>query len=326
MKITPNLNSLDNGLRFKSNSSEKKHSKNYDDPLARWPIRGLAYTNEIGAAIMEIAPTLGILMWAPAIFYFGADIYDKYKNDKNSFDPSTLRGTSQAVFQLLASVVLPTTAVLIGQKTASLLGLARKNRLTIQTQENISKFSVSYMERHKLTELEDYKKRHYAALSNSINEKYRESAFRHRLTYFIDKLTNGQFSRYRAKKELRIKKYSNASIDRMFDIRNQLMDGKKPKEFTDKLYSKFHKAILRYKKNPEYAENATEFATKEVLKKYEQSRIFNAKLLKTLGGFISLGLAIKPIDAFVEKHIIERYFEPRLISAKDAKVSSKNVK
>ena len=319
MKITPNFYSLDRRLRFQSNNSEWEAGNDYGDPLAKWPIRGLAYTNEIGAAIMEIAPTLGILMWAPAIFYFGADIYDKYKNDKNSFDPNTLRGTSQAVFQLLASVVLPTTAVLIGQKTASLLGLVRKNRLTIQTQENISKFSVSYMQRHKLTELEDYKKRHYAALSNSIHERYRESTFRHRLTYLADKLTNGRFSKYRSKKDLRIKAYSNESIDRMFAIREQLLKGKKPKEFNDRLYSKFHKAILKYKKNPEYADNAVEFAVKEVLKKYEQSRIFNAKLLKTAGGFVSLGLAIKPIDNFVEKYIIQRYFEPRLISDKDVK-------
>ena len=67
--------------KFTSDKNDKNsHKKHYNDPLTKWPVRGLAYTNEIGAAISEVAPTLGLLLWAPAIFYFGADIYDKYKN------------------------------------------------------------------------------------------------------------------------------------------------------------------------------------------------------------------------------------------------------
>jgi hypothetical protein len=85
-----------------------------------------------------------------------------------------------------------------------------------------------------------------------------------------------------------------------------------PKEFSDKLYAKYQKAIIKYKKNPEFADNSVEFAAKEVLKKYEHSQIFKAKLLKTAGGFVALGLAIKPIDNFVETHIIDRYLKPRI--------------
>ena len=36
---------------------------------------------------------------------------------------------------------------------------------------------------------------------------------------------------------------------------------------------------------------------------------------KTLGGFIALGLAIKPIDHFVEKVIIKKVVEPNLSNA-----------
>ena len=103
----------------------------YNDPLNQWPARGLAYTNEIGAAISEIAPKTGLLLWIPALLYFGADIYDKYKNDQNSYDPSAKRGTKQAIFQLLASVILPTAAVKIGQRTASVIGLMGKHKLTL---------------------------------------------------------------------------------------------------------------------------------------------------------------------------------------------------
>lgn len=72
---------------------EKKHPKReYSDPLMQWPIRGLAFTNDIGAAISDIAPKAGMMMWIPALMYFGADIYDKYRNDKESYDPNSKRG------------------------------------------------------------------------------------------------------------------------------------------------------------------------------------------------------------------------------------------
>jgi len=46
----------------------------YVDPLAKWPLRGLGYTNDIGIAINEIAPTAAKLFWVPALLYFGADV------------------------------------------------------------------------------------------------------------------------------------------------------------------------------------------------------------------------------------------------------------
>ena len=36
----------------------------------------------------------------------------------------------------------------------------------------------------------------------------------------------------------------------------------------------------------------------------------NAKILKTIGGFIALGLAIKPIDHFVESVVIKKFVQP----------------
>ena len=60
---------------------ERKKRK-YSDPLMLWPLRGLAFTLDIGAAIMDIAPTAGQALWIPALMYFGADIYDKYRNNK----------------------------------------------------------------------------------------------------------------------------------------------------------------------------------------------------------------------------------------------------
>ena len=43
------------------------------------------YSSEIGATVNEIAPKLTFALWVPSFMYLGADIYDKYKNDKNEF-------------------------------------------------------------------------------------------------------------------------------------------------------------------------------------------------------------------------------------------------
>ena len=47
----------------------------------------------------------------------------------------------------------------------------------------------------------------------------------------------------------------------------------------------------------------------------------NTKVLKTIGGFVALGIAIKPIDKFVENVIIKKVVEPNL----DAVFSPKDV-
>lgn len=59
----------------------------------------MSYSNEVGTAISEIAPKLGTALWAPTFMYLGADIYDKYKNDKDSYNPSGKRAFKRAIFQ-----------------------------------------------------------------------------------------------------------------------------------------------------------------------------------------------------------------------------------
>ena len=54
----------------------------YKDPLMRWPLRGAAFTNEVGEALRPIIGNYATLSWIPALLYIGADIYDKYKNGK----------------------------------------------------------------------------------------------------------------------------------------------------------------------------------------------------------------------------------------------------
>lgn len=51
----------------------------YKDPLMNWPLRGAAFTNEVGEALRPIIGNAANMTWVPALMYIGADVYDKYK-------------------------------------------------------------------------------------------------------------------------------------------------------------------------------------------------------------------------------------------------------
>lgn len=94
-----------------------------NDPLAKYPLRAFGYSNEVGAALSAM-PVWGkfaeVALWVPALLYLGADIYDKYSRGKegNYTKASSRAAVEQAIFQALASVILPTAAVKVGQNIA----------------------------------------------------------------------------------------------------------------------------------------------------------------------------------------------------------------
>lgn len=106
------------------------------DPLLNYPVRALAYTNEVGAALAD--KTLLYLSYIPALLYFGADIYDKYKSGENGTyqKPSLSKGIKQAVFQGLASVALPTGAIMaiemLAEKACKMVKLGKKTSYAIK--------------------------------------------------------------------------------------------------------------------------------------------------------------------------------------------------
>lgn len=299
-------------------SIEGRHpKKDYNDPLTKWPARGLAYSNEIGAAISEVAPKTGLLLWIPALLYFGADIYDKYKNDKNSYDPSTRRGTKQAIFQLFASVILPTAAVKLGQKAASAFALKGKHGLTLQSQEELHRFTIDYIKQNKLRKYANKQNEYYdkfaEKLANHIDETKKESKFEN----IIKRAVNWLFDREQPEAVTRstykkIEKFTKANIEQIFKIREKLMSDTKPEEFSDKLFRKFKQVEQEFKFQKGYTGNAKEDAAKHVIKMFQEKQIFKNKLLKTVGGFIALGLLVKPIDKFVEHFVIDKFVEPGL--------------
>lgn len=317
---TPYLLSVNNieKIRNTSISNEGKKRPPYDDPLTEWPARGLAYTNEIGAAISEVAPKTGLLLWVPALLYFGADIYDKYKNDKDSFDPSAKRGTKQAIFQLLASVILPTAAVKLGQKSASgLAGISGKHGLTLQSQEELHRFTIDYIKQNKLHNYADKQDEYYTKfaekLANHIDETKKENKFKNSAKIIMNWLFNKeQPEAVTHPTSEKIKAFTKANIEQIFKIREELMQDKKPAEFSNKLYQKFRQVEHEFATTAGYVGDAKEDAAKHVIKLFQEKQIFNNKLLKTVGGFVALGLLAKPIDTFVEHFVIDKVVEPGL--------------
>ena len=101
-------------FQSKNNSAEHQNNK-YHDPLNKGIFVVLSNSNEIGTAISDIAPRLGAALWAPTFMYLGADIYDKYKNDKDNYDPSAKRAFKRAIYQALTSVVAMPAAIILGK-------------------------------------------------------------------------------------------------------------------------------------------------------------------------------------------------------------------
>lgn len=116
VKLTP--------IKQKTKKEEiKELIQNPDDPLAKYPLRAFGYSNEVGAAVSAM-PVWGkaaeAALWVPALMYLGADIYDKYRRGKEGdyTKASSTAAVQQATFQALASVILPTAAVKMGQNIA----------------------------------------------------------------------------------------------------------------------------------------------------------------------------------------------------------------
>lgn len=92
----------------------KSSSNNKKDLLLEYPMRALGYTNEIGEALRPaVGHFAANLFWVPALMYFGADIWDKYKRgEDDSYQNNDKRAAfRQAVFHSIASLAGPTIAI-----------------------------------------------------------------------------------------------------------------------------------------------------------------------------------------------------------------------
>lgn len=288
----------------------KDRQSNYNDPLNNWWVKSASYTNEIGASIHEIAPRLGQLLWVPTIMYMGADIYDKYKNDKNKFNPSGKRGLEQAIYQGISSFVLPAGAILLGQKVTSPVGqLFNKNLLSVNAKEKTllhMKHAINQCVGDMYEDKEQFKNFMINSLENKINaihnEKKTDNLFKK-----ILKFNSGDYA-LANEKRTKILDFAKENIDELFEIQKALKKGVKPKEISAGCYKKYLREVPTLEKM--YGKDHANHSIGFVLKHYENRQLFKNKLVRTLGGLIALAVLLKPIDFFVSKILMPKFVDP----------------
>ncbi|MBO5385050.1 hypothetical protein J6A64_01930 [bacterium] len=277
MKVTSISRTSFYGAQSQNINSEKATKQEYIDPLANWPLRGLGYTNDIGIAISEIAPTASKLFWVPALMYFGADIYDKYKNKGNEYDPSGKRAFSQAVFQAMASIALPTVSGHIGQTAFSYISKVRGEKLSTNAKEQTLRFICSHSVSNDVfapnQNAEDLLKDFETSFDNFYSHKTRHFKRKNIVVKVYDTLlANCKRGAIANSNEDRIKTFAKKEFQKVLDT----------------------------------CKDSVEMKTKL------EKDIFKLKSWKSLGAFTALLLTVGPIDKFVEHVIIKKFIEPSM--------------
>ena len=255
----------------------KKEKKKYVDPLANWPLRGLGYTNDIGIAINEIAPATARLFWVPALMYFGADIYDKYKNKGNEYDPNGKRAFTQAVFQALASIILPTVAGHIGQTAFSYANKIGKQGVSTNAKEQTLRFICNHSASNDI----------FASGSNreDLLKDFQESFD----NFYIHK------KKHFKRKNILIKIYDtlleNCARGAIANSKEDKIKAFAINNFTNILDTCKDSVEMKAKLNKD---------------------IFKLKAWKSLGAFTALILTVGAIDKFVEHVIINKFVAPSI--------------
>lgn len=308
-----------------STADNKQNAKKYNDPLNKNWMVALSFSNELGAAIYEIAPKLSQILWIPPIMYLGADIYDKYKNDKNHYNPSSTRAVEQAIYQGLSSFVFPTFAILAGQQMTSPIAKLLNKGLSVNAKKATLKHLNNAIDQC-VGDIFDDKEKFKHFFSNSLKNKIRACKNEKQSDSFWKKMVkscSGKYALANCKKD-KIMEYANENIEMLVKIKEDLQAKKKPAEISMKNFKKY---MLEYPMLKEtygelYANNALRYS----LKTYIQKLQFDNKLLKTIGGLIALIISIKPIDAFVKKVVMPNYIDPGIDKFNKALLESSSLK
>ena len=284
-------------------NSRNPVSGEYKDPLMRWPLRGAAFTNEVGEALRPLIGKYATLTWAPALLYIGADVYDKYKNNQTEYSPNSKRCLKQACFQGLASILLPIFAVKGGQNLFSLLGMGAKDKVTINAKEQIIELAQQFVANGKL---QAHKKDKDACIEEFLEIVNNNLDYRKQRTT-KNPFKEGFYSAYKVNRKEKVNKFAEKIIKEAIDLRIKLLNPEK--EFIESsIYSSFKNA-LKNGQTKNVAVNST-------LNKELSNKTIRGRSIKTLGGFIALGIAIKPIDHFVENVLIGKVLGPGIDKVK----------
>ena len=294
-----------NNARYRADNKSTNPDGNYKDPLMRWPLRGTAYTSEIGEGLRPLIGDAATLFWAPVFLYIGADVYDKYKNDKTEYSPDSRRFLKQAIFQGVASLILPVVAIKIGQNIVSGLGRLGKDKISINNQEKVSNIALTFIANGKMHAFENKDNECVKEFLNIVHSnldynKHSGNIFKNGFRKIKKSL--------KLHKEDNVEEYAEKTIKDLIQKRKDLINPSENMEST-KLYLQY----LKYIKKGQ----TPNVAVKSALSKFQRGKTLKGKFIKTLGGFIAVGCAIKPIDNFVEHVLIDKYVEPKLYQTKD---------
>ena len=301
-----------NNVNFKSEKTETQQVK-HKDIYATMPIRALGYTNELGEAIRPLSPILANLSWLPAIGYISADIADKYCRDEYSNkQPSKRRASKEFTTQMLASVFLPTCAVKVGQSIVNNAAFLTKTGLDLNQREQISDTILESMKagEHK-NFLDNNGKIDSNAYKESLSVKFDE-ILKHKKTHKnlnkpIETVVEYIKKPFMKKpKPENIKNYASVVVDRLLDAREKLLDMQKPEKMSEKSFDKF----VEITKN--MASSEKQSVAFDTIRTMEKRKMFNNRILKSVGGLLSLAVMAKPIDKFVEKTVVDKYVGPQI--------------
>nr|QGT49721.1 hypothetical protein Melaina855_1080 [uncultured Candidatus Melainabacteria bacterium] len=278
MKITSVNRTLKFGAQNQDvnfDASKKEKKKKYVDPLANWPMRGLGYTNDIGIAINELAPATARLFWVPALMYFGADIYDKYKNKGDKYKPNAQRAFNQAVFQACASILFPAIFGHIGMSAFSQIDKFRGEKLSTNAKEQTLRFIKAHATIDNVAEGGVHRDELISDFEKSYNKFYAAKSrhYQHKNIFvkMYDKLlANCKHGAIANSNEERIKAFAKRQFIETID---NCKDAETVKNVLDK-------------------------------------KIFKLKAWKSAGAFTAILLTAQAIDKFVEKVIIKKVVQP----------------
>ena len=300
---------------FQGTENYNKQTKQAkEDIYMKWPLRGLAYSNELGEIIRPMSGVAANLLWVPAIGYIAADIGDKYKhNQYGEHEPSKKRAGKQLSFQMLASVILPTAAVKVGQKLTNIISSKGKTKLSINDREKYTRMITQSMNKGSHEKFVDNttglvnREKYTQHIMGNIAEMDKHKTTKNKMFSPFAKIIDFVKKPFEAKpKKENIQKYIASTIDNIMDTREALIQGTKPKNVSDKLYKAFEKeaknGTLEQKKSAAYT----------VIRKIQGKKLFKNNALKSLGGLVALGIMMKPIDNFVEHVLIKKYIGPTI--------------
>lgn len=268
-----------------------KQTGEYVDPMMKWPLRGAAFTNEVGEALRPIIGGAANLTWVPALMYIGADVYDKYKNDQTEYSPDSKRCLKEAIFQGLASVCLPVFAVKFGQNIFSQFGKLDKDGISLNSKEHVSKVAEQFIANGKMHAFDGQDEACVKEFLSQVSSSKDYSDKKQKVKVF------------RNENQEKLEKYAEKTIRDLIDLRKNLLNPADAMK-SNGWYSKYTKGLK--------GGQTPSVAVKSVLTDFQKGKMMKGNFVKTIGGFIALGSAIKPIDHFVENVLIGKYVGPQI--------------